>query len=271
MAPLDLVRRLLRGFALAGVLMSAASLHVGATQAASEPSLDDPDPHRRLAAATALVARGEIRAALPVLVAGASAEDRVVRRESIRQLSRAAEASETETAPAAPVLGRALRDRDTGVASFAQDALFHLGRSGIPTLVEALRDEQPVRERAYVTLGRIDETTRLAAVPLLIETSRIDELTTTIVQQLGARTPNQSVATWTSACVLLGHSGSAAVPALLDALRDRAAPVRLCAATALLDMGGPLASVSGLEQCASDIDPEVQHVARAALERRKKR
>ncbi len=123
----------------------------------------------------------------------------------------------------------------------------HKEPASVPGLLDALRDENPqVRTAAVKALGEIGDP---AAVP---------EVLSTMVKD-----PSGDVRWMASAA--LGKMGAAAVPGLMNALRDEDWKVRRSAAEALWGMAEP-AAVPGLMEALCDKNDVVRQAASGALE-----
>jgi HEAT repeat protein len=202
------------------------------------------------------------------LIVGFRDPDAAVRATTAQELCVNMESLGPADDAATPALIEALGDSNTTVALCAADALAHIGPSAVLQLVAALRSgDAAVQQRAQYALRRMAPTL-VPAIPALLRAAKTDTRPDDIIAMLEARDVRDSVATWQNVCALLGRIGPDAAPALIAALDDPTGSVRLCAATALLDMGAPPRAVPALRRRMEDPEPQIRRVARAAVERR---
>lgn len=147
-----------------------------------------------------------------------------------------------------------------------------MGAKNVPGLIACLRSDLPsTRLQAQMALRIIGEAGADGA-PALLEVARVPLAPQALAAAMETRSQERDAAVWRAACSTLAYGGVRSVPALVAALEDASGAVRLCAATALLDLGTPDAAVAALADTRhQDADPEVQRVARTALERRASR
>jgi HEAT repeat protein len=180
-------------------------------------ALKDPDADVRYRAAFALGEFGpKAKAAVPALIDALNDPDEVVRRNAPQALGEIGPYAKA----AVPALIRGFKDKN--VRTYADSALGKIGRSAVPALIEALKDEDPIiRNNSATALGHIGPDAK-DAVPALIRLFN-DE-------QEQAR--YGSYVEWA-----LGKIGKAAVPALIEALKDKNPFVRDYSALVLRDIG----------------------------------
>jgi HEAT repeat protein len=149
-----------------------------------------------------------------------------------------------------------LKSRDADTRRRAASTLGVPGRaSSIPLLEPLLRDDQwRVREAAAQAIGRIGEA---AGVRPLLEAVRAAD---------AVSEPDGAAAVRAAAVAGLVAVGAAAVPASIEALRDRHARLREAAIEALGGIGGPDAA-RALEQALADDRSAVRQAAAPALAR----
>jgi HEAT repeat protein len=174
--------------------------------------LGDPDPEVRSSAAWRLGVIKDARP-FPALVEALKDEEWGVRKGAAEALGKIGEANSasSEVAEAVPALIEALKDENIGVRRDVVDALgrFKDARA-IPALIETLKDKNlAVQEqvRNALTLGKLNTAIELGKVR-------------------------------TNAAWALAYIGAPAVPALVEALKDRDAYVREWAAGALGEIQG---------------------------------
>ncbi|MCI0455869.1 MAG: HEAT repeat domain-containing protein [Gemmataceae bacterium] len=209
------------------------------------------DPNVRYKAADLLVRLGSVgKFAIPALRELLNDKDARVR-------VKAAEALwHVERPPARtllPVLTASLKDKDPGVRINALVVLGDMGsgaKSAVPLIGQALRDkEQDVRLEAVLTLGEIGPPAK-ALVLDLFATLTDDEL----------RLLEPAVA------VTLGNIGTAALPALTNALTHKDAARRRTAAYALSLIGAKAdEAMPALIKALTDSDPDVRSRAARTL------
>ncbi len=271
---------------------AAAGLSLDGPQAGAEAvealirAIDDPEPHVRRTAISALISVGPTREAVPALVralrdrpanlrdyaslaleaAGPEAEDAVPALLDVLRgdkngctrmyAARALGAIGPAAAPAVPALKAALSDEYMSLPPAAAEALGNIGppaRSAMPDLLKALRHGwYENRQAAARTLCKLAPPAEVA-VPALIKL-------------LGDKDPGVR---WTAARELgrIGPVAKAARPALARALSDHGKHVRVAAACALWKMGDAR-GIPVLEATLVDktVDDGLRHTAREALE-----
>ncbi|MBA2302611.1 MAG: HEAT repeat domain-containing protein [Acidobacteria bacterium] len=123
-----------------------------------------PDPELTAEAAVALSFMG--REAYGPLRDGASSDDPIVRRESLRSMGKLRERAPLDARAVVPLLLQGLADPDPGVRAVAATYLgiIHAeGTSVVPALIETLQDEEAeVRAAAATALGSFDTDGHLA-------------------------------------------------------------------------------------------------------------
>ena len=163
-----------------------------------------------------------------------------------------------EAEGAAPALIQALgsrrRDcsRSDDVRSAAVESLARIGAAAVPSLVEALEDEDVlIRAGACDTLGRIGSDAA-SAVPALIEALGDERMAVRAASAMAVEK--------------LGPTADAAVPALVRALGDEYYLVRRSAAGALGTIGNAARAATGaIENATRDECLGVRQAARATL------
>jgi HEAT repeat protein len=187
-------------------------------------SLKDPDVRVRRRAASSLShflasnRHREVHRVVPALMEALKDPDGLVRKEAVRMLHGLGD----EADPAVTALSLALKDKSVPVKVYAADALLQLGEKPADALVimnEGLQDsDQYVRSVAVDCLGRFGRKAQ-PAIPALVQL---------------LRTPDRSTA---GVPETLGRIGPPAVPALLECLKDQDKGVRSLAVSALWHMG----------------------------------
>jgi HEAT repeat protein len=148
-----------------------------AAPAVSEVAALMPDPELTEEAAVALSFMG--REAYAPLRQGATSDDPVVRRESLRSLGKLRERAPLDTKAVVPLLLQGLADPDPGVRGVAATYLGIIhgeGATVVPALIESLKDEVPeVRAAAATALGSFDAQAATAVPALRKATSDPNE------------------------------------------------------------------------------------------------
>lgn len=162
-------------------------------------TLEDPEKRVRRSAAQALVELGvSDQTFLPMLIKASEDPDVFVRRYIYRLLGRLASATEVM-----PLLMKALREEES-YETYASDALVEVGSIAVPSLIEALKDQdKKMRLKAAYTLNGIGMQAQ-EAVPALVQALQDSEF---------------HVKRWASSA--LAKIGIHAFPALIEALRTR--------------------------------------------------
>jgi hypothetical protein len=172
---------------------------------------------RQAAARTLAPAGGDTGVAVPALVEALQDQDSGIRTGAAAALCWIA----PQARMAVPALVEALKDRDSRVRRLSATALGGIGpaaRAAVPGLVRLLKDgEERVRGEAAWALAQIGPDAR-AAVPALLEVLADGD---TGLQP--------------RALFALGRIGPAAVPGLVDGLKDQNARIRSAAAQALVE------------------------------------
>jgi len=224
----------------------------------------------RREAARALGLMGPVaKPAIPTLMAVVEDESEKV----IYRSSAAKALGQLKFADAVPVLTRILRQRgelrhieeDSHMRGAAANALGLMGDKAmpaIPVLVAALEDESEapgVRSEAAEALGRLKYE---PAVPALIKMLEQKDL------RWGKYTASDLRKSVVRALGYIGLQAKAAVPTLIETLKDEEAYVRKCAADALGSMG-PQAKAAGpaLKEALEDDDRNVRRSAADALKK----
>jgi HEAT repeat protein len=208
-----------------------------------------------------------------------------------------------QAADAVPALMEALRDESPAARLMAVEALGGIGpnaRPAVPMLIDMLRATREPRQRlsrgapggmcvspamlraaAASALGRIKPEGRVAVPALIDELNEGGHVAQAAIQALGelggedpraaealrkvlCDDPDEAIAT--HAAMALVALGQAAVPALVQALRDPDADVRYRVAGALGQLGpAAAAAIAALQRVADDVDPDVRQAVADAL------
>ena len=182
-----------------------------------------------------------------------------------------------EAKAAVPALIEALKDKVEGDRWSAAAALGRIGPEAVPALIAALKDEnEHVRDSAADVLGDIGPEAK-AAVPALIEAIKDDDIRWSAENALGEIGPEAVPALVEAlkdkdsgvrerATMALGKIGPEAVPALVEALKDKDSGVRERAAMALGRIGPEAKSaVSALIEALKDKNSGVRERAAMGL------
>jgi HEAT repeat protein len=169
------------------------------------------------------------------------------------QAARALGALGESAAPAAPHLVQALCDPDPFVVRAATDALCRIGSSATAPLLVALECNDPKwRHQAAIALSRIGPTDA-AAVKAIVKALRDDPVAE--VRRRAAM-----------ALARGGKPGDGVLTALVGALKDHDATVRIAAAVALGNFGAEARDASGpLSGLLKGNDLKLKSAARDAL------
>jgi len=187
---------------------------------------------------------------------------------------------------AVPPLIRALGDKEHLVRWRAAGALGRIGpptRSAVPELARSLADE-----KQHVALSALSSLRAIAApevaLPIIIQTLSHDdpcvagaaarclakygaEARSVIPALIKALRAGSDRYVAVSSATALGAIGADAVPHLIQALSDKNAYVRWCAAYALTGMGGDaVKAAEALQNALDDEDADVRQQAADALE-----
>jgi len=195
-------------------------------------AINDPAPHVRYAAAWQLAKLGQAPAS--ALVLALSHTDPTVRKNAAEALGEIGPA----TTVVIPSLIEALKDakvRDSAVLSLSK-----FGKASIPALVEALKRDD-IHEPASAALVRIGE----AAAPALAEALKDDASryrAADVLVQIGTPATDALIESFKDErfrerVAVLVRIGEAAMPDLINALRDKRPPIRQGAALTLCEMG----------------------------------
>lgn len=241
-------------------------------------ALNDDLPYIRKLAAEALATMGS--AALPVYLEELKNENgelRAIAAASIGKLNPA------ECKSAIPALIRALSDTDSAVRQRSETALERMGPDAVPPLLANLDAAGGETKLAMIRLlGSVDSTDPAALQKLigylnndnkqteLTAIRALDRKSSAAVPALIEALKSDDVSVRIGVCEVLadlGRKGTKAVPALVTALKDPQADVRAQSAVALGKMGSEAAlqAVPALEEAKKDSDPQVAMKAADAL------
>jgi HEAT repeat protein len=226
-------------------------------------ALRDPEIKVRLVAAQAVWLLGRHTQGVPVLIEALSGEDPDLRLNAVVALAKMG----PDAREAVGALAKALHGRDAAVRAHAAEALYRVGpeaKSAVPSLCDALQSpDASLRVQAAYALGGVGKEAR-EALPML-ERALTDKETAVrlfaaralwaVEPKIGVVLPvltqalqkDADAGQRARAAAILGSLGlraQNAVPDLLDAVHDADKAVRIAAARALGDIGGPRARVT---------------------------
>jgi HEAT repeat protein len=188
-------------------------------------------------------------------------KDLKVRLDAIQSLKRLGPRAE----PAIPALIEALNDSDRRVRRGAHAALVNIGKAAVPAVVKALQRKEPnIRFIGAVILHDLG-TDAKAGVPSLIELLADETQTSPFSDEAQA----QQAPVWYAAQDALFEVGKADVPALIEAIKAKPAPVRARLATIIGHAGKDRskAAVDALIDALKAPEPVVREHAAFALGR----